>query len=65
MRQLEIEQLENIEGGSNGSAIACGVSTTVWALGALTSMTGFGLALWVVGAGLVAYCNAQTAGVLK
>lgn len=66
MKELKIEQIELVKGGemSNLSKAMCTASTIAWAAGALTSMSGFGLVLWGVGAAGVIYCNGQMAGVI-
>jgi len=62
MKTLELNQMENVEGGSyNSDLIACGISTVSWALGALTVETGLGFALWAVAGALNAYCTSQLA----
>lgn len=65
MKELSFEKMEEVKGGSNLSNAMCTVSTIAWALGTLTVETGFGLALWGVGAITSAYCNAQMVGVVE
>lgn len=57
MKTLELSQMEIINGGgSNRDLLACSAGAILWAAGALTAMTGFGLLLWGAGAVLVVNC---------
>ena len=58
-RKLNLEKMENLNGGDNLDNAMCTLSTAAWAVGALTVATGLGLAVWAVGAAGVAYCNSQ------
>lgn len=62
MKTLELDQMENVEGGSSNTAGAvCTIGTMAWALGALTVETGLGLVLWAIGGAASLYCEAQIA----